>query len=253
MELRIEKSAVVITPTVGRTTLSQAMESVIQQTYKNVTHLVVVDGPEYFDNVMESASIHTKNSNVIITTTPFNTGQNGYNGQRIYASYPHLLNHDYILFLDEDNWYMPDHIESLITLIEEKNYDWAYSMRNIYMKDGTFLIEDCCESLGMWPIFWSLNKPNTEHIVDTSAYCFTNNFIKNTCHLWHSGVWGEDRRYYNYITKEIQHNNFGTTGKHTMNYRLDDHIEKKYGSTNFFIDGNTIVKQHYGGKYPWIK
>jgi len=44
MKLIIEKSVVVITPTVGSAKLADAVESVANQTYKNLTHLLVVDG-----------------------------------------------------------------------------------------------------------------------------------------------------------------------------------------------------------------
>ena len=45
------KSVTVITPTIGQKHLIKAIESVHNQTYMNVKHLVVVDGLEYFDNV----------------------------------------------------------------------------------------------------------------------------------------------------------------------------------------------------------
>lgn len=249
MKLRIEKSVCVITPTIGTKYLAKCVDSVERQTYKNIKHLVVVDGTENFHTTLKSIDISNSSSKLSITSTPVNTGGGGYNGQRIYAAYPHLLNEDYILFLDEDNWYEPNHVESLVDTIEKNNYDWAYSLRNICSENGKFIVEDCCESIGEWPIFWSLDKPEKQHIVDTSAYCFTRDFIKNTCHLWHSGVWGEDRRYFNAIRSMSK---FGTTGQHTMNYRLDDKIEQKYGSLDFFIKGNEAIKQYYGG-YPWQK
>ena len=42
------KKALVITPTVGSAKIISAISSVNNQTYSNVEHLVVVDGPEYF-------------------------------------------------------------------------------------------------------------------------------------------------------------------------------------------------------------
>ncbi len=45
---------------------------------------------------------------------------------------------------------------------------------------------------------------------------------------------------------------YGTTGLHTMNYRLDDAPEKKYGSLDFFKKGNEIIQRQYGG-YPWTQ
>ena len=252
MELRIEKSVVVITPTVGKQQLKQAMESVTQQTYKNLTHLIVVDGPEYFDNVMESASIHTKNSNVTITINPFNTGGNGFYGHRIYAAYPHLVNHDYIAFLDEDNWFEPNHIESLVSRLENMDFDWVYSLRKVYNEDK-YLADDCCESIGRWPIWFTQNNlERHQNLVDTSSYLFQREFLTHVSIHWHSG-WGGDRRFFMIITRELGHNNYGTTGLHTLNYRLPD-MNKAYGGDfKFFEKGNEAVKQFYGGKYPWTE
>lgn len=256
MKLVIESPVIVITPSVGTDFLIKAVDSVLKQTYLNVKHLIVADGQEYEAAIRGKINLHfPEDDRIIVTSTPYNTGAGGWNGQRIYAAYPHLLTQDYILFLDEDNWYEPDHVRSLVDVIERRNYDWAYSLRNVYTKDEKFVDKDCCESTGVWPIYWSLDKPEKEkqYIIDTSSYCYKRDFIKNTCHLWHNGIWGEDRRYYHAVTQIMKHINFGTTGLHTLNYRLDDDIDRKYGNINFFSEGNKIVKQHYGGEYPWLK
>ena len=252
MKLIIEKSAVVITPTIGQKFLADAIDSVDKQTYQNLKHLVVVDGPEYLQNVTD-LRISDQYNKLQITVTPENTGKTGgsFWGHRIFAAYPHLVNADYILFLDEDNWYEPNHIQSIINSIEENGWDWAYSLRNIYTKEKIFVDQDCCESLGRWPVFWSLDKSEKEYLVDTSAYCFKRDFLIHMCQHWHSG-WGGDRRFYKIMSQGLKHDNFGTTGIHSMNYRLDDAIEKKYGNINFFSDGNKITQQHYG-EYPWTK
>ena len=268
MKLKIEKSVTVITPTIGQTVLRECVESVVKQTYKNIHHLLVVDGDEHFQRVLSNVPIHYRDnesvvpvhyrpgeSNIKITTAPYNTGgvAPGYYGHRIYAAYPHLINTDYVVFLDEDNWIEPNHVETLVDTIEKNGYHWAHSLRNIYTKDGNFLDPDCCESTGRWPIFFTIGKGEAEpqHLVDTSSYCFKTDYLVGVCGYWHSG-WGGDRRFYKIITDMLGHNNFGTTGQHTLNYRLDDAPEKKYGSIDFFKKGNEIVKEHYG-EYPWLK
>jgi GT2 family glycosyltransferase len=245
------KSVTVITPTIGQDYLLKAISSVSEQTYQHINHLIVVDGPAYFDKVKEL--LGTTNQNLNITCTPENTGSTGGNfyGHRIYAGYPHLINSDYIAFLDEDNWYEPDHIESLVNTLESKNYDWVYSMRNFYKPDGEFVSPDCCESLGLWPIYFTLNNPQPEYLIDTSAYLFKREFLIQVCQNWHSG-WGGDRRFYHSVSKVLKHTNYNTTGKHTLCYRLDEDVEKKYGGYNFFTEGNAAVLKHYGG-YPWLK
>ena len=252
MKITIEKSVCVITPTIGQSKLQQAMESVSKQTYQNITHLVVIDGPEYFGDAMKVMSLNTQQSNVQVAVTPYNTGNGGFYGHRIYAAYPHLVNHDYVAFLDEDNWYDPDHIKSMVDKLENMDYDWVYSLRKVYVEDE-FLADDCCESIGRWPIWFSQKDPeNHQHLVDTSAYLFRRDFLITVASHWHSG-WGGDRRFFGIVTKELGHNNYGTTGLHTLNYRLPD-MDRAYGGDMIFFErGYGAVKQHYGGKYPWTE
>lgn len=246
MKLVIEKSVVVITPTVGSSKLADAITSVQNQTYKNLKHLIVVDGKEHYLRTMSVLPPSIETVQYDVMTLPFNTGANGYNGQRIYASIPHLVNSDYIFFLDEDNWYEPDHVKSLVETIETHKLDWAYSLRKIYTPDKQFITDDNCESLGRWPIYFTHDNP--QYLIDTSAFAFKREFIKSTCHLWHSGPWGEDRRYF-YAVKDKSI--WDTNRKHTLCYRVDNNPKSVDGQ--FFIDGNKKQLEQYKGNLPWLK
>lgn len=251
MKLIIERSAVVITPTIGSLKLKDAVESIQQQTYKNVEHLLVTDGSLQYGHSARVAVEEVGEDNPNLMTKhirfidlPYNTGANGFNGQRIYASIPHLVDADYVFFLDEDNWYEPDHIAALIDTIEAENLDWAYSLRTIYSPEKKFIAHDNCESLGKWPIYFTHDNP--QYLIDTSAFAFKREFIKATCHLWHSGPWGEDRRYF-YAIKD--HSKWNTSGKHSLCYRVDNNPKSVNGE--FFIEGNKLNLEYYKGKYPW--
>jgi len=230
------KTVTVITPTIGSPKLEDAIDSVLDQTYENVKHLVVIDGHKYKNKVYRYFSDRTK-----FSIAPENTGANGFYGHRIYAAYPHLINSDYIFFLDEDNWYKPNHVESLVATLEQGN-DFAYSLREIYDVDRNYVCDDNCESLGKWPIFHSDN----EFLIDTSSFAFKRECLISACHLWHFG-WGGDRRFYNMV-KQRPHD---TNGEHTMCYRLDGNE----GSVKpqFFHEGNDIQHMKYKGKFPWSK
>jgi len=241
MKLIIEKSVVVITPSVLSSKLIDAIESVSKQTYSNITHLVVVDGEEHRSKMPRLAM-----KNLKFMVLPYNTGAKGLNGQRIYASIPHLVNADYVFFLDEDNWYEPDHVSTLVETIEKNNLDWAHSLRKIYTPDKKYITDDNCESLGKWPIYFSHDNP--QYLVDTSSFAFTRKFIQSTCHLWHSGAWGEDRRYFYAIANQSK---WDTNGKHTLCYRVDGNPQSVSG--DFFIDGNKKQLEHYKGVLPWLK
>jgi glycosyltransferase involved in cell wall biosynthesis len=241
MKLIIEKSVVVITPTIGSDKLADAIASVQNQTYGNVQHLLVLDGYQYLHKAP-----HVDRDNLKMITLPWNTGANGFNGQRIYASIPHLVNADYIFFLDEDNWYEPNHVRTLVETIEQQNLDWAFSLRKIFSPDKQYLADDNCESLGKWPIFFTHDNP--QYLVDTSAFAFKREFIKATCHLWHSGAWGEDRRYLYSVANKSKWN---TSGNHTLCYRVDGNPKSVNG--DFFIEGNKQQLNYYKGQLPWLK
>ena len=252
MKLVIEKPVTVITPTIGSPKLLDAITSVATQTYK-CKHLIVIDGPDFVDEVMSIINITNMmdpKPNIQVIVSPENTGKTGGNfyGHRIYAAYPHLINSDYILFLDEDNWYEPNHVQSLIETIESKNLDFSFSLRKIFNPERTYLLDDNCESLGKWPIFMSRHSPHgPQFLIDTSSFCFKREFIQKTCHFWHAG-WGGDRQYL-YAVRD--HAKYDTNGKHTLCYRLDGY--PKSVTEDFFKTGNKTQQAYYEGKYPWLK
>jgi Glycosyl transferase family 2 len=242
----IKKSVTVITPTIGLSKLLDCVISVQNQTYPNITHLIVVDGPEYFNEHI--SNILNKNiKNVIITTTPYNTGENKYYGQKIYAAYSHLVKSDYVFFLDEDNWYDSNHVESMVNLIEDEDLDWAYSLRNIYSIDKKFITEDNCESLGKWPIYSTHNDP--QYLVDTSCYAFRKEFIKNTSHYWESNRFRSEDKSYFYAVKDSS--KWNTTKLYTLSYRLGGNANSV--TYDFFVQGNSAQLRIYNGKLPWKK
>jgi len=242
MELKVEKSVVVITPTIGKVELGRAMRSVAAQTYKNIKHLIVIDGYKYWQNAHENMCIDTEQSNVIVTTSPENTGANGMYGHRVFSAYPHLVNEDYVFFLDEDNWWDPLHVETLVALLEKENLDFAHSLRKVYI-NGKFHADDNCEAIGRWGIAWN----PTQFLVDTSSYAFRREWLIHTCQIWHYG-WGGDRRFFMIVKDQSKYN---TTGLHTLNYELPD-MDKAYGGQiDIFEKYNEVVKQNNGGVYPW--
>lgn len=252
MKLVIERPVTVITPTIGSDKLLDAIASVATQTYK-CNHLIVIDGPDFVEsslNIINTANMMDPKPNIQVVVAPENTGKTGGNfyGHRIYAAYPHLINSDYILFLDEDNWYEPDHVETLVQTGEKGDFDFTFSLRKIYSPEKKYITDDNCESLGKWPIFMSRRSPHGEQfLIDTSSFCFKRTFIQQTCHHWHWG-WGGDRHYF-YAVKDRA--KYATNGKHTLCYRLDGNPNSV--TKEFFDTGNKTQHQYYEGKYPWLK
>jgi glycosyltransferase involved in cell wall biosynthesis len=235
-------TATVIIPTTGSADLVKSVESVLNQTYPTTCY-VVCDGEEFKGKTKVILDEYSGNKNIKISYLPINVGANGFYGHRIYAAFTHLVNTEYVLYLDQDCWIDEDHVQNCIDTINKNNLQWSYSLRKILDKDGTYLCDDNCESLGKWPVF----SGEYNHI-DTNCYCLKTNIAVNLCQVWHGG-WGQDRVWFKTLQQYFP--NYDTTGKHTVNYRLAGND----GSVKdtFFEYGNAIMKQKYNGEFPWKK
>lgn len=222
----------VITPTIGTQFLQQAIDSVTNQTIKT-EHLVVIDGR--LDNEFKAYE------NTKVLQLPENTGFGGYNGHRVYAALPMLSNADYILFLDEDNWFEPDHVRRMVDFINQKDLQWCYSLRNIVRQDGSFVVADNCESLGYWQ---SVFYPN-HNFVDTNCYCFKTKYLMRHSHFFFGHHFYQDRTFYNEIIKVLPE--YACNGEHTVNYRVRPHHEEMHKK------GNEQTLNTYKGNYPWTQ
>ena len=226
----------IVTPTIGKPELIDAIKSVQNQTYKDITHYVFIDGMEYEQEIWK---LQIPN-NVKFVRLDENVGK-GWYGHRVYAACSFLVNADIIIYLDEDNWYEPNHVEKLVNKINEGN-DWAYSLRKIYDKDGNFLCEDNCESLGKWPVYF---KENVYHI-DTSSFAIKRDIAVRIGHTWY-GQWGADRQFFGALKQYFPKDD--CTNAHTLCYRLDGNPNSV--TKEFFDNGNEINKQKYNGEFPW--
>ena len=247
------KSVVVITPTIGSAHTVKAFQSVCEQDYKGpVRHLLVVDGKDYhekFDTDVGIAMETWTNHQIDVVKLTDNTGATGgkFWGHRIYAGFSHLVNEDYVFFLDADNWYEPNHISSLVMELEnDETKHIAFSLRNVTDESGTLLCKDDCESLGKWPIW---NNPQGFHI-DTSAYAFKRPILIRSAAVWHQG-YGGDRIFLNTILQNFGNGIFVTNGKYTLNYRLGS--TQTSADPNFFKVGNEHMEKAWKGEFPWRK
>ena len=232
--------ATVIIPTTGSPEVRIAIESVLNQTQPTACYLVC-DGDAYFSSVKEIASSY--GSRISVCYLPINVGSNGFYGHRIYAAFSHLINTEYLLYLDQDNWMNLDHVEKCIDLIQKNSLDWCYSLRTIVSKDGERIALDNCESLGKWPVF----SGDYNHI-DTNCYCLKTDVAIKISQAWHGG-WGQDRVWFQALAEYFP--NYDTTGKYTLNYRIGgnkDSVKK-----DFFDYGNQVMEKRYGANFPWDK
>ena len=226
----------IVTPTIGKPELIDALKSVQKQTYKDITHYVFIDGMEHEESIWKL----DVPENVKFIRLDENVGK-GWYGHRVYAACSFLVNADVIIYLDEDNWIEPCHVEKLVGKINEGN-DWAYSLRKIYDKDGKYLCEDNCESLGKWPVYFD---DKVFHI-DTSSFAIKRDVAVRIGHAWY-GQWGADRQFFGALKHHFP--KFDCTNTHTLCYRLDGNQNSV--TKEFFDNGNEINRQKYNGEFPW--
>jgi glycosyltransferase involved in cell wall biosynthesis len=235
-----EPTATVIISAIGGPELAQAVQSVKSQTYQNTQCFVVIDGPEYDQAVRQTLS---GVEGLTVLTLPWNTGAGGYNGQYIRAAASMMVKTDYVLYLDQDNWYEPTHVENCMALVK-RGVQWCHSLRQIVSKNGTLLGTDDCESLGRWPIY--LGEPH--HMVDTSCYCVGREAAQKTASAWLK-LWGEDRQFYAALSQNYR--SFACTGRYTVNYRLGGNENSV--NWEFFENGNAQQAVKYPQGFPWRK
>ena len=227
----------VVTPTIASEHLAKCIDSVDKQTYENIVHYIFIDGCQYEPKARE---ILVGSSKTRMIELEENVGK-GWYGHRVYAACSFLVNADVICYLDEDNFFEPNHIETVVKKLQEGN-DWVYSLRNIHDKEGKFLCEDNCESLGKWPVYFN---PEVHHI-DTSCFAIRRDIAVHIGHSWY-GQWGADRQFFGALKKYFT--KYDCTNQYTTNYRLDGNENSV--NEKFFTEGNKINTEKYQGVFPW--
>lgn len=242
----------VITPTTGNPFLADCIASVRNQTYKNVEHLIVVDGQSRWgqtDEILKALEF-PNGSNEHICVLPYPTGTDRYNGHRVYGAATYFADGEYHIWLDDDNALEPDHIEKLVTLVQQKNLDWAYSLRKIIDKDNNVVCLDDCESLGMWS---SILHPE-DYFVDVNCYFVKKQVAVGITPVWYRkfrepGQMEIDRA----IAAVLMHPNnklkYDCTRDYTVKYRVGN--TGLSVQAEFFIQGNKKMLEKYSNNLPW--
>lgn len=233
----------VITPTIGTEYLTECLKSVQEQTYEDVVHYVFIDGAAHrlkVEDMIFLAKRRPNYKNIETISMSQNIGK-GWYGHRVYAACSFLVDADIICYLDEDNWIKPNHIESLVECLEQP-FSWAYSLRTIHDKDGRFLCEDNCESLGHWPVYFDTNV----HHIDTSCFAIRRDVAVQIGHAWYA-QWGADRKFFDTLKHYFP--NFICSHEYSLSYRLDGNENSV--NKEFFDRGNQLNSLYYKNKFPW--
>lgn len=239
-------NTVVITPTTGIPELAKAMESTNSQPCE---HWIVIDGAEHAQKVADIlAAGDYVNKKIILL--PENTGKPNkhwskkegvkFFGNRIYAGISNLINADHVLFLDEDNWFDPNHVESMVWTVNQREHEWCYSLRKCVNQAGEFVCNDDCDSLGIFASWKNIN------LVDMNCYCFKTEFLmKINSELQTDYYWTDRLLSRVAVSTAKDFYSYGCTGLYTVNYRV------RPGAEVFFKEGNEFMNKLYNGNFPW--
>ena len=236
----------IVTATTGTQYLKQNIESVQNQSYDKIQHLIFIDGRENLNKVSDIIKDLKLKANVDIIPLPYSVGKDRFNGHRMYGASAYFAKGEFISFLDEDNWIDENHVESLISTVQGKS--WAFSMRKIVDSAGNFVCNDDCESLGKYPSVLG----EEDYFVDVNCFFLTREIALQTSPIWYRkarepGVPEVDR----FLTAVLRNNNltYESSKQYTVNYRAgntDLSVTKE-----FFIRGNETMSNKYNGVYPW--
>lgn len=210
----------VLTPTIGTKYLEQACQSVASSeapASTEIRHLLVVDGAQDVKTTSYITEVAQRYGCATLWL-PDNTnsfrGERWY-GHRIYGYASQLINSDYVCFLDEDNFYRPDHIRQVQRKAEEHGIGW--SRRTIVTEDNRIIGYDDFEAIC---------KPDNlgYTLIDTSCWCFANRCLGFATNI--VGKWGADRQLTTFVAgfKSVATLQEAGTGEHTLVYRSPDRL-----------------------------
>ena len=233
----------VITPTTGTRHLERCIASVQRQSLPCVEHYVVVDGPEHEYAVRSVAAKYRDKAVLHVVALPVATGRGGWNGHRIYAALPHLVDAQYVAYLDEDNWYSPDHLVHLLQAATDARADGAFSLRNVVDKHGMFVCRDECESLGN--LSPSVLAPD-DFFADTSCYLLKTPLAQELGPLWlvrarEPGKPEADRAVSAHLFRARR---MVCSLQHSLNYAAGS--SQVSVQPSFFLEGNSRYRYRFG-------
>jgi glycosyltransferase involved in cell wall biosynthesis len=246
-----EPLVTVITATTGNPLFFGCLNSVQKQTYPNIQHLVVADGPERFVAVQKQIEKIKKKEGyrLDVLKLPYSIGKDRWNGHRIYAAGTYMADGDYVMFLDDDNYIDVDHVDLCIKKIKEGN-DWTYSFRKIVDKNHDYICDDNCESLGKWA---SVLHP-ADYFIDVNCYFLPKLLAVQISPVWYRKFREPGQPEIDRVISHVLRSNFpkfDSTYAYSVNYTSGN--SQFSVQTDFFRQGNAEMLKRYNGVLPWKK
>lgn len=221
----------VIVPTVLRPTLAKTIRSIFEQNFKGRIQILIgidkkLGDMSILDDIQKECPerIHITVIDLGYSTSVRHGGtySNKYSGAlRSILSY--AANSRYISYVDDDDWWHPEHLSSLLSAIVGKK--WAFSYRWFVDKEtGKPICEDTWDSVGPGK---GINAERFGGFVSPSNLLLD----KEACHhilpLWSFAAFkdgtGEDRLVFNALLKIPE---YATNNMHTCYYQIPKDVQK---------------------------
>ncbi len=213
----------IVTVTVVRDTLPQALRSVFAQRFAGRIQVLVGVDRWAGDRAMVEQLRAEAPSHVAVTLLDLGYSTSQRNGG-VYPSHyggalktilSYAANSRYVTYLDDDNWYAPDHLATMPEAAAGKA--WAFSLRHfVDAESGVPLCPDTWESLGPGRGIYASAQGG---FVDTNCYFIDKLACNDVFPEWamtrFAGGTGGDRQ----VLEKLRGKPFGTNGAHTVFYR----------------------------------
>lgn len=222
-DLQAPFDVAVVIPTVVRPTLMQAVRSVFSQHYAGrVQILLGIDRwegrPEDVQALLAESPSHMA---VTVIDLGYSTSQlhgglypSAYGGG-LKSMLTLAANSRFVAYLDDDNWWAPNHLATLLPAIAGKQ--WAFCLRHfVEAASGESLVPDTWESVGPNRGVYGAGQGG---FVDTNCFLLDKIACHDVIGEWamtrYAGGTGGDRQ----VLKRLRDRPYGESGQHTVFYR----------------------------------
>jgi hypothetical protein len=213
----------VVMVTVVRDTLAQAVRSVFAQAFAGRIQILLGIDRWVGERAIVDALRSECPSHVALSMLDLGYSTSQRNGG-IYPSHyggalktvlSYAANSRHVTYLDDDNWYAPDHLSSL--LAAAAGNAWAFSLRQfVDAATGDVLCADTWESVGPGRGVYANAQGG---FVDTNCYLIDTLACSDVFPEWamtrFAGGTGGDRQ----VLQKLKGRPWGTSGAHTVFYR----------------------------------
>ena len=165
----------IITVTKNRPNLlERAIQTVKNQTYNNIKHLIIIDDCPATLKMLENKYLNDQD----VIWEYFKRDKNDKSGPNVLSKLRtkaiHKVGNGWFSFLDDDNEFYPEHIEKLYDFAMKENCQAVHSYRVVMYKDGTpYLKEE-------WP--WGRTKDKK---ISTYERMLAAGVVERGSNIWH--------------------------------------------------------------------